>query len=229
MHFGFCSVTPNNVKCLKGSVIFNSLNWRPIFQVWFIIQNRAYAVLTNLKQPPQFTSCPCHMHRWAGLGVLLIKALILGSRIMYQLQWTVVVTIAEGEECSTQLSKQALHCLFALLSLPMAMNTAMTETRGTRRWSLLQAGEPWNITHSTHVAAYSADLSLMFQWLLQQIEYFFRKKALVAQSVWLFVTPWTVTCQTPLSVEFSRQKYWSGLPSPGDLPTQGSKPCLLCW
>ena len=38
-------------------------------------------------------------------------------------------------------------------------------------------------------------------------------------SVWLFVTPSTVACQAPLSMEFSRQEYWSGLPcpSPGDL------------
>ena len=36
----------------------------------------------------------------------------------------------------------------------------------------------------------------------------------------LFVTPWTVTCQDPLSMEYSRQEYWSGLPfpSPKDLP-----------
>ena len=33
-------------------------------------------------------------------------------------------------------------------------------------------------------------------------------------------TPWTVAYQAPLSMEFSRQEYWSGLPfpSPGDLP-----------
>ena len=30
--------------------------------------------------------------------------------------------------------------------------------------------------------------------------------------VWLFTTPWTITCQAPLSMEFSRQEYWSGLP-----------------
>ena len=38
--------------------------------------------------------------------------------------------------------------------------------------------------------------------------------------VQLFVTPWTVTHQAPLSMGFSRQEYWSGLPfpSPGDLP-----------
>ena len=38
--------------------------------------------------------------------------------------------------------------------------------------------------------------------------------------VWLFETLWTIAHQSPLSMGFSRQKYWSGLscPSPGDLP-----------
>ena len=41
--------------------------------------------------------------------------------------------------------------------------------------------------------------------------------------VQLFETPWTVACQAPLSMEFSRQEYWSGLsfPSPGALSTSG--------
>ena len=47
--------------------------------------------------------------------------------------------------------------------------------------------------------------------------------------VWLFVTLWTVALQTPLSVEFYRQEYWSGLPfpSPGDLPNPRIKPTSL--
>ena len=38
--------------------------------------------------------------------------------------------------------------------------------------------------------------------------------------VWLSSTPWTVACQAPLYMEFSRKEYWTGLPfpSPGDLP-----------
>ena len=42
----------------------------------------------------------------------------------------------------------------------------------------------------------------------------------------LFVTPWTVAHQAPLSVGFSRQECWSGLPfsSPGDLPEPRIKP-----
>ena len=41
--------------------------------------------------------------------------------------------------------------------------------------------------------------------------------------VWLFAIPWTVACQAPLSMEFSRQEYWSGVPFPlpGDLPNPG--------
>ena len=45
----------------------------------------------------------------------------------------------------------------------------------------------------------------------------------------LFATPWTVACQTPLSMGFSRQEYWSGLlcPPPGDLPDPGIEPASL--
>ena len=42
----------------------------------------------------------------------------------------------------------------------------------------------------------------------------------------LFATPWTVAYQAPLSMGFSRQEYWSGLPfpSPGDLPDPEIEP-----
>ena len=45
----------------------------------------------------------------------------------------------------------------------------------------------------------------------------------------LSVTLWTVALQAPLSMEFSRQKYWSGLPfpSPGDLPSPKIEPPSL--
>ena len=45
----------------------------------------------------------------------------------------------------------------------------------------------------------------------------------------LFVTPWTVAHQAPLSMVFPRQEYWSGLPfsPPGDLPDPGIEPVSL--
>ena len=47
--------------------------------------------------------------------------------------------------------------------------------------------------------------------------------------VQLFVTPWTVAHQAPLSKGFSRQEHWSGLPfpPPGDLPDPGAEPASL--
>ena len=45
----------------------------------------------------------------------------------------------------------------------------------------------------------------------------------------LFGTPLTIAHQAPLSMEFSRQEYWSGLPfpSPGDLQDPGTEPISL--
>ena len=52
------------------------------------------------------------------------------------------------------------------------------------------------------------------------------RRHLVAKPCPTLVTPWTVACQDPLSMEFSRQEYWSGLPfpPPGDLPDPGIEP-----
>ena len=53
----------------------------------------------------------------------------------------------------------------------------------------------------------------------------------VCACTWAFsisdsTSPWTVACQAPPSMEFSRQEYWNGLPfpTPGDLPDWGTEP-----
>ena len=58
---------------------------------------------------------------------------------------------------------------------------------------------------------------------------FSRSEVKSLSHVQLFVTPWTVAHQAPLSMGFSRQEYWSGLPfpSPGIFPTQWSTSGLL--
>ena len=45
----------------------------------------------------------------------------------------------------------------------------------------------------------------------------------------LFATPWTVACQVPLTMGFSRQEYWRGLPFPpsGGLSDPGTEPMSL--
>ena len=49
---------------------------------------------------------------------------------------------------------------------------------------------------------------------------------LVTKSCPALVSPWTVACQAPLSIGFSMQEYWSGLPfpSPGDLSNPRIEP-----
>ena len=53
-----------------------------------------------------------------------------------------------------------------------------------------------------------------------------RRDACMLSRVQLCGTPWTVAHQAPLSMEFSRQEYWSGLlfPLPGDLSSPGKEP-----
>ena len=53
----------------------------------------------------------------------------------------------------------------------------------------------------------------------------------VLSRVPLFVTSWTIAYQAPLSVELSRQEYWSGLPfsTSGDPPELGIKPMSPTW
>ena len=49
---------------------------------------------------------------------------------------------------------------------------------------------------------------------------------LITKSCPTLATPWTVVCQAPLSMRFSKQEYWSGFPfpSPGYLPDPGIEP-----
>ena len=52
---------------------------------------------------------------------------------------------------------------------------------------------------------------------------------LMISHIQLFVTPWTVAPQAPLSMGFSRQENWNGMPfpSPRDLPNPGTKAASL--
>ena len=54
-------------------------------------------------------------------------------------------------------------------------------------------------------------------------EFWFYSKVKSLSRVRLFVTPWTIDYEAPLTMGFSRQEYWSGLPfpSPGDVPDPG--------
>ena len=67
---------------------------------------------------------------------------------------------------------------------------------------------------------------IYIQWIPSSLVYCVMWGAESLNCVRLFVTPWTVDHQAPLSMGFYRQEYWSGLPipSPGALPNPGIEP-----
>ena len=69
----------------------------------------------------------------------------------------------------------------------------------------------------------------MTEWLNKQINFVKHVCMCMFSHVRLIAIPWTVACQAPLSIEFSRQEYWSVLPfpTPGDLPYPRSNSHLL--
>ena len=65
-----------------------------------------------------------------------------------------------------------------------------------------------------------SDTTEQLNWTeLKELHLFFTSGSggLATESCLTFVTPWTVACKAPLSMRFSRQEYWSGLPFPSPL------------
>ena len=73
-----------------------------------------------------------------------------------------------------------------------------------------------------HATRYQKNNSIK-NWTEDLNRHFSRSEVKSLSRVQLFATPWIVAYQAPLSLGFSRQEYWSGLPfpSPGDLPDPG--------
>ena len=113
--------------------------------------------------------------------------------------------------------------LFSNLSLDPTAQDAQTQSQKTAYIS-------WS---SEHGYLKRRDSLFQFFWLLfcplfPNIN-LYQNPVLCAQMlshIRLFATPWTVAHQAPLSMGFSRQKYWSGVPFPlpGDLPNPGIEP-----
>ena len=54
-------------------------------------------------------------------------------------------------------------------------------------------------------------------------------KVKLLSCVWLFTTPWTTASQAPLSMGFSRQEYWSGVPLPSPTSVWDECNCAVVW
>ena len=81
----------------------------------------------------------------------------------------------------------------------------------------LEALEMFNFPSHIIQMTKSNILPLGMRWLSGSLEpgwLFLESESLLVSYVQRFETPWTAACQTPLSMGFPRQEYWSGLPFP---------------
>ena len=96
-----------------------------------------------------------------------------------------------------------------------------------QEYTYSQGAEAWNVQLNLNGVLELFSRKLSGKWRVSHL--------VVSDSV----TPWPIACQAPLSMEFPRQQYWSGLPFPslGDLPDLGIEPpfpalnpwILYCW
>ena len=97
-------------------------------------------------------------------------------------------------------------------------------------WPELEQNElilKYHIRSHWSTAVVICSLLKIRKWLLSlQSALIWDRHAHVLSCVWLSATLWTAACLLLLSMEFSRQGYWSGLPfpMPGDRPDPGTKP-----
>ena len=82
-------------------------------------------------------------------------------------------------------------------------------------WSMRKNSPNFNFSGEVHLSLQWYQLWIVHASMLSHFSH-----------VQLFVTPWIVAHEAPLSTGFSRQEYWNGLPfpSPGDLPNAGIEP-----
>ena len=124
-------------------------------------------------------------------------------------------------ECSTftASSFRIWNSSTGIPSPPLASHSRMSDFR----WVI---SPPW-LSGSWRSFLYSSFVYSCHLFLISSasVDY----KLCVLSHVWLFATPWTVAHQAPVSMEFSRQEYWSTLPFPfpGDLPNPEIEPASL--
>ena len=104
-------------------------------------------------------------------------------------------------------------------SLPLPPGTVQgTLTYNTARPQMLVT--PCMLFSGPQFPHLYGELDKLISKTLSSLEWSVCMHACVLSHVQLFLTPWTVACQAPLSLGFPRQEYWSGLPfpPPGELP-----------
>ena len=127
-----------------------------------------------------------------------------------------------------------LHCWVGSLPL-VPPEKPLGERYMMPGWMSLMHGQcktTWVLSVSSYSCIFTGSWIFVASWSLVYVQQYitlFIVAVLSPSCVLLFVTPWTVAHQAPLSMGFPRQEHWGGspLPSPSALPNPGIKPGSL--
>ena len=146
------------------------------------------------------------------LKLMSIKSLMLSNHLIFHSPFSSHLQSFPGSG-SFQISQ-----LFASggQSIGVSASTSVLPMN-TQDWSPLE----W----TGWISLQSKGLSRVFS-TVKSINFSVLSSVQLLSHVWLFTAPWTVAWQSPLSIGFFRQEYWTGLPfpPPGDLPNPGIQP-----
>ena len=97
----------------------------------------------------------------------------------------------------------------------------------TQKWERSYQLRCWAVAYLKYMCLLSWPFCSLYDFGISRKQY--KWECPLLSHIRFFVTPWTIAHQAPLSMGFSRQEYWSGLPfpSPGNLPNPGLNLCLL--
>ena len=160
----------------------------------------------NLKVP--------YFLKWASLVALVVKNPPASARDIRDAGSTPGLRRSPVGGCGNPLQ-------YFYLENPTERGACRQQSIGSQR-----VGHDWSNLACIFFNAWSKSISSDVQQLCPDDSLISKVKAKSLSCVRLFVPPWTVAYQAPLSMRFSRQEYWSGfpLPSPGDLPYPGIEP-----
>ena len=126
----------------------------------------------------------------------------------------------QNKKTTHRMGKNVCECNRHVINLPNIQTVLqlyvkkMTQSKNGQwsKWTVLQEDIQMTQKHMKRCLTSLIIIEMQIKTIMRYNLPWVRISVKSLSHVWFFVTPWTVAFQDPLSMEFSRQEYWSGLP-----------------
>ena len=127
---------------------------------------------------------------------------------------------SQNKKTTHRMGKNVCECNRHVINLPNIQTVLqlyvkkMTQSKNGQwsKWTVLQQDIQMTQKHMKRCLTSLIIIEMQIKTIMRYNLPWVRISVKSLSHVWFFVTPWTVAFQDPLSMEFSRQEYWSGLP-----------------